>query len=337
MFKKIICLAVVLILVSSLFSCVSLNREETTQVTVTFDTRGGSEVSSQIIDKGSVATRPSPSPYKDNYIVVGWYEDYELIQAFDFDTLICQDITLFARWVLIPTEFLDPYIEEQIQQCIHRYFFWGDSPGTILRYYGTFEDWTVVMIQIFDYRLRQIEVISGISFFHRLYTGTAIYTWNNGVLLPLYETYAEGHLTRANLRQIADRHNFWNKLVGIDFETGHVSELVLIGSRVPIVRSLDEWDMVVTAPSSQHQLIERYNYQFFYKKALIVYIIRTPTMGNHVKVVCVSKGADKLLIEIDIRRGLSDAISFVSIIIEVCQSDIVDIDNVRLRTTEIWS
>lgn len=65
-----------------------------TNVTVTFDSDGGSDVDSQIIAFGTKATSPT-APTKEDYTFVGWFtEDDE----FDFNTLIEANITLTAHW-----------------------------------------------------------------------------------------------------------------------------------------------------------------------------------------------------------------------------------------------
>ena len=72
--------------------------------TVTFDSRGGTEVESQIVLDGKTATVPS-SPVKDNMVFAGWYTDLENFtdlndfntKKFDFtNTPITQNTTLYA-------------------------------------------------------------------------------------------------------------------------------------------------------------------------------------------------------------------------------------------------
>lgn len=69
-----------------------------TTYTLTFDSQSGTEVASQTVVEGQMATEPSPAPTKDGYTFVGWYSDEELTQAFDFLTAITEDITLYAKW-----------------------------------------------------------------------------------------------------------------------------------------------------------------------------------------------------------------------------------------------
>ena len=66
---------------------------------VTFDSNGGSAVDTQIINNGETAVQPG-IPVKEGYNFAGWYEQ-STGQAFDFATLILQDIVLQARWSAI--------------------------------------------------------------------------------------------------------------------------------------------------------------------------------------------------------------------------------------------
>ena len=63
---------------------------------VTFDTNGGGEVASQTIEENKTATLPQ-APEKEGFNFVYWYLDDENV-AFDFLTVITEDVTLFALW-----------------------------------------------------------------------------------------------------------------------------------------------------------------------------------------------------------------------------------------------
>ena len=68
-----------------------------TYYTVTFDTKGGSEIESQNIKSGSLVTKPS-NPTKDNYVFSNWYNG---TVKFDFNTKIKKDYTLTAKYIRI--------------------------------------------------------------------------------------------------------------------------------------------------------------------------------------------------------------------------------------------
>ena len=71
-------------------------------ILVTFSSMGGSEVSSQVINKGSNATKPA-NPTKNNCEFDGWYTSTDggltlSDNPFDFTTAITDSIILYAKW-----------------------------------------------------------------------------------------------------------------------------------------------------------------------------------------------------------------------------------------------
>lgn len=68
--------------------------EEVKSYTVKFDTDGGNSISSQTVEEGKLATKPS-DPIKGGYTFAGWYDGNT---EFDFETTITKDITLTAKW-----------------------------------------------------------------------------------------------------------------------------------------------------------------------------------------------------------------------------------------------
>lgn len=68
-----------------------------TQFTVAFDSKGGSEVPSQIINEGGQAERPA-NPTKDGYTFVAWHKGAVDGPVYAFDTPVTASFTLFAEW-----------------------------------------------------------------------------------------------------------------------------------------------------------------------------------------------------------------------------------------------
>jgi uncharacterized repeat protein (TIGR02543 family) len=79
-------------------------------VTVTFDSRGGSNVDPQRVAYGGYAEEPT-KPEREGYTFGGWYvwldanndgvaDDDELIEKYDFGRQVTEDITLYAKWTL---------------------------------------------------------------------------------------------------------------------------------------------------------------------------------------------------------------------------------------------
>jgi len=64
---------------------------------VTFNSQGGSAVPTQSVAYNSTATVPTPAPTRNGYDFVGWYAESAGF-AWDFNTSITCDTTLYARW-----------------------------------------------------------------------------------------------------------------------------------------------------------------------------------------------------------------------------------------------
>jgi uncharacterized repeat protein (TIGR02543 family) len=68
--------------------------------TVTFDSKGGTDVAAQDIESGKLVTAPA-APTRTGYGFGGWYADDACTDAWDFDTdTVTDDLTLYAKWVL---------------------------------------------------------------------------------------------------------------------------------------------------------------------------------------------------------------------------------------------
>ncbi|MCD8055845.1 MAG: InlB B-repeat-containing protein [Clostridiales bacterium] len=61
---------------------------------MTFDSNGGSAVSSQTVDSGSTAAEPT-APARDGYTFVGWYNGSA---EYCFDMPVTSNLTLTAKW-----------------------------------------------------------------------------------------------------------------------------------------------------------------------------------------------------------------------------------------------
>ena len=65
--------------------------------TVTFDSNGGSAVKAQTVKNGAKASKPA-DPAKDGCEFAGWYSDKSLAKAFNFNSTVKSNLTLYAKW-----------------------------------------------------------------------------------------------------------------------------------------------------------------------------------------------------------------------------------------------
>ncbi len=86
------------------------------KITVSFETNGGTEIPLQIVEE-NLAIRPD-NPTRAGYRFMGWFKDGSLMEEFDFNTPVTEDLILYAKWerddIVVPIE---PDIEEpEIQE-----------------------------------------------------------------------------------------------------------------------------------------------------------------------------------------------------------------------------
>ena len=65
--------------------------------TVAFDSNGGSAVKAQTVRSGAKASKPA-DPAKPGYAFKGWYSDKSLTKAFNFNSTVKSNLTLYAKW-----------------------------------------------------------------------------------------------------------------------------------------------------------------------------------------------------------------------------------------------
>jgi uncharacterized repeat protein (TIGR02543 family) len=79
---------------------------------VTFDSQGGSQVSTQEVIDGGTALKPE-DPEKVGYTFVGWFTEEDV--EFDFDTPITASITLYAHWEAAEVDYVVEHYLENIE------------------------------------------------------------------------------------------------------------------------------------------------------------------------------------------------------------------------------
>lgn len=69
---------------------------------VTFETNGGSDIEQQTLTYGKKAQKPADPVKADDdsftYTFAGWFADEDLKTAYNFDTVVDKDITIYAKW-----------------------------------------------------------------------------------------------------------------------------------------------------------------------------------------------------------------------------------------------
>lgn len=95
--KIIIGVVFAILIIIAIVVALMMNNNKT--YTVTFDSKGGTQVSSQTIKEGELATKPT-SPEKEGYTFLGWYATETSNEQYNFDSKVEHNITLIAKWEL---------------------------------------------------------------------------------------------------------------------------------------------------------------------------------------------------------------------------------------------
>ncbi len=71
---------------------------------VTFDLNyDGCTNTTQSVINGTQAEEPNTVPVRDGYVFAGWYTDIEYTDKYDFSKNVTEDITLYAKWIEVIT------------------------------------------------------------------------------------------------------------------------------------------------------------------------------------------------------------------------------------------
>ena len=107
--------------------------------TVTFDSCGGSDVPAQSVEYNKAATRPD-DPTREDYTFMYWYKD-DVDSEYDFDEIVTDDITLYAKWEKKPTITFDYGYDSKVETTKIDYGSTVDEPTPDIRDHYRFDGW----------------------------------------------------------------------------------------------------------------------------------------------------------------------------------------------------
>ena len=90
-------------------------------VWVRFNANGGSYTGSQQLYKGDKATKPA-EPTRVGYSFAGWFTDEDCTDAYDWNTVLTKDQTLYAKWESADVEYTVAYWQENADDDGYTFF-----------------------------------------------------------------------------------------------------------------------------------------------------------------------------------------------------------------------
>lgn len=162
----------------------------TATYTVTFDTDGGSAVTSQTVTAGQKAARPTTEPTKSgdktSYVFLGWYKS-DLSAPFDFNTAINAATTIKAKW-------LEGFVKVEGAN------FDGSQAITGSNVFIAGKSYTIPILYVSDHEVTQGE--------YEKYCGydeeNTNKNYGDGEDFPAYNVFWLGAVVYCNLRSIAE-------------------------------------------------------------------------------------------------------------------------------------
>lgn len=94
--KKILTMIVVSLCVLGLCACFE-DPNITTYYQVNFETNGGTKIESISVAEGTKVTEPD-SPTREGYKFLGWFNNKNLTETYDFNNLVSGNLTIYAGW-----------------------------------------------------------------------------------------------------------------------------------------------------------------------------------------------------------------------------------------------
>ena len=149
----LLCCMVLTLLPTTAFATGELR--DSTNVTVTFDSDGGSAVEPQSVPQGQLVQRPA-DPIKDGYTFIGWYNKADLqyinLPEWNFDYPVFENMELVAQWMEARPISTDPitYLDKDGNQqvCTAYTVLTSETKASILDYADKWYDlpagWYVV-------------------------------------------------------------------------------------------------------------------------------------------------------------------------------------------------
>jgi len=154
----------------------------TPSYTVTFNSNGGSAVTSQSVTYNNKVTKPA-DPTKEGFTFAGWYTDSALTNAYDFSKNVTGGFTLYAKWtekVVTPKPF--PFVD--VSQNA-----WYYSDVKTAWEQGLVDGTSATTFAPND-NLTYAEAVKLAACMHQLYT-TGKVTLENRENGPWYQTYVD--------------------------------------------------------------------------------------------------------------------------------------------------
>ncbi len=187
------------------------------QFTVRFESNFGSFVNDRHVNKNNTLNRPD-DPVRVGYVFDGWYTDALLTNAYDFETRVTENFTLYAKWIVEGADtWTNPFTDvgeedwffEAVKYANKKSLMNGMSAST----FDPNTTLTRAMFVTILYRVEGEPAVSGTTNFTDVVSGSwyekaVIWAVNNGIVTGITETEfaPEASITREQMATILYRY-----------------------------------------------------------------------------------------------------------------------------------
>lgn len=109
----------------------------TTRYSVAFDSRGGSKVSIQMVNRNTAIAQPE-DPTREGYTFEGWFTDRNCTKAYNFSSVVTKNTTLYAKWAedkkeptepVQPDKWVNPFTDVKENDWFYRAVQYAEENG----------------------------------------------------------------------------------------------------------------------------------------------------------------------------------------------------------------
>lgn len=144
-----------------------------------FESNGGTNIDTQIVVEGNKGIEPL-DPIRNQYEFLGWYTDQTFSQLYDFDAILTNNVTVYAKWSKIPVNVKLEFESDggtSIPDQLHSEGSKGIKPNDPIKNQFNFVGWYIdqTFTSLFDFETL-------------LYTNTVVYAKWEPVVSPSPDT-----------------------------------------------------------------------------------------------------------------------------------------------------
>lgn len=211
----------------------SSTSSEVTKYTISFDSKGGSDITAITVNEGTVATKPTDPTY-EGFDFGGWYKETEITNAYDWTSTVNSNFTLYAKWTAVVVKHTITFVTNGGSDVAALEVVDGEAatkPTDPTRNYYTFDKWysdenctaeyvwtSLVTADLTLYAkwtfIPQTIYFRDVSWWHADGAGSSIYLYNSDTD---FASAWPGALMTHKIWDETNNYNLWSVELTVDY------------------------------------------------------------------------------------------------------------------------